>query len=474
MPITNSTGVLFGDTTAGSPFAEMMRELYSPAVIKQIVDPNAVRNLIKTVGPSEIDPMFQGKAVTFAARIGHAIGGNAQRAGGKLPTPTTETYDRYSVPIRTYRRRILVDPISGEASESRVASWLNVVTAEADGAMQAAERDLNRQACGNGSGKLAEVNDTATSATHDVRLDQYIEGVGSIETAKFNPTKFFKVGQPVAIIAPQDDTATADDPANDNLKVSTSVSSITDLDTVVFADSFTGVVGDWIVEASETGLTTGGAPVSADIAATAARAEMMGLNGILMDSHTNFAHYETGAGNSPTLVTDGQSLFQGADATATRNQASVFDNGGTLTPLTRELLLSTRMRIQERSNTSPDLMVMCYGMYSTFLALIMPQQYYVQSGTGPMATDIGFGTLTFDGMRAMFDRDFRTNAIGFLRTPGLFRLVLNNLSWWEGDGAMFSRLQDREKLQALLRGDENIGCTWRREHGILVDLSQAH
>lgn len=431
---SSAGGITYG---TGDFYDSILNDLFLPTMADTVIYPNA---LLKRL-PRD-STRVEGKNVVFPIHTDDSTGVTALGADGLLPAAGTESYERYSFPIKHIYVRMKFDGITMDASRSQMASWLKVVESEAKGKANALARQRQRMYHNDGSGRLCEILSPTgalfTNTTYTARINQGIESPSTCSSA---PTKFLKVGQPIAVMT-----------AAGAIKGIASVASIDSTSTFTVAnatnDGATNVAaGDWVTTVAALGATT-------DFTATkdtGYKNEPMGLAGIISD-----ADPATGS-------------FQGIDSDAAANswhRANILSNSGVLRPLTLRLMDEAWTRSIEIGDAVPTVLWGDFAMVRAYADLLIADRRFI----GTQTFDGGYDAVPYNGVPFLADRDMWANRIYMPDETDLRVHIMADPQWMDYDGSIYHRLSDKDAYQATMYCREELGTDTRDRHTALVDL----
>lgn len=407
-------------------FDAVLKEDYGPAIIEAL--PKKVELWDEF---SKEEEGFDGKRWVVDWNVLRSVGVGARRDGGNMPIAGNQTHvDQYVTPKFNYGRIQVTGPTIA-ASKSNKGAFAKAVASEIKGITRDLYNQLDRQMSGDGTGEIARIETSATSATMELKYAGASSGAISGEPG----TRWLQAGDLVLIgTAAQHSGATAD---------AFTVSSITDRDTVVMTTSASAISAADIV-------TFGSA---AALASTSYNAEIEGL----LCPVTNRA----GTYQNIALSTYTKAAIQYLDAAAAGGTAGV----------NRKLTWDLLQQAIDEANVygSINLLVADTSMRREILDLAKNDVRYI----GGKNLDAGYtGDLTFNGIRIKFCRNFKYNAImGIDKETWTLFTQGGGLNWMDDDGAILSRVSGGDAQEALLRTYCNLSCNLPAANFYLCDIS---
>lgn len=446
MAIDTSLGLQYGDTAASSYYTNILQDMFLPAMADAVIYPNT---LLKRLPRSSRH--VEGKLVKYPVHYDDATGVSAIAASGLLPDPDTEKFAQYAFDIRHLYVRLKFDGISKDATNTRIASWLNVLMYESEAKAKVMARARQRIFHNDGSGRLAEYASSSgftvgqAYAAAGVITPRINQGIESPATCTTSPMRWIKVGMILAFVA-----ASGTAPTTGTIKAVAAVTAVTATTfTIGTPLSVSGVsaVGDYIVTASQViaGLT---------LQSTAYRKEFMGIAGILSDA-------------DPDDGTAGG--FQGIDSdTITWLRATVLANSAVLRPVTAALIDLGWTTAIEIGDSTPSVMVSSFpGVRAIAQALLVDRRF-----VGTKTYDAGYEAITYNNVPIIADRDMYNNRLALLDETDLSMNVLADPQWMDMDGAVYSRLQEKDEYQATMFMREQLSSDMRKKHVLITDLQE--
>ena len=172
--------------------------------------------------------------------------------------------------------------------------------------------------------------------------------------------------------------------------------------------------------------------------------------------------------------------IQGASATpfetipsSGRWAAKVDDNAGTLRDLTDPMVLQMLARIRAGSAKMPDLaftrsgVVLKYSEQFLPLRRIMGQDVQLQGGFKPLTA------LQYAGgaIPVLEDLDCPNSRLFLINTSAFQMADLVGTNWFDGDGAQFLRVTDKDAIEGFIRKYWNLITIQRNALGVINDLN---
>ena len=365
---------------------------------------------------------FTGKKWIFGTKT--ATGGAAANAGANksLPAADVGKYDQGEATlIRTYTRMAL-DNLAIEVTKMQQGSYRPAVAETMADRLDAHDLEVNRQMFCGGDGKVALVSAGATSSTQTFGSDYGVTNGGA-------GVRHVNVGDAIQFYDTTGATLRAGGPF-------TVTSVNTSANTAVLSGAPATTTGDF---------------------ATKATADT--------DNKT--------AGEAQGLLASVATTAAFEQITHNRWQSTVDSNGGTLRDLTDSILIKNIATIRSASRKIPNLAVCRPGVvlkYSeTFLPLrrIMGQDIKLQGGYVPVTGLQHAGGV----IPVLEDLDCPESRLFLLNTEAFRMADLVGSEWFDGDGASFSRVVDKDSVEGFIRKYWQLITIQRNANGVITDLN---
>jgi hypothetical protein len=161
-----------------STINDLLKEVYEPRIQDQLQNETVT---IKRIEQSSdgVTESTGGKYVDFPVHVTRnpAIGYRAENT--QLPTAGNQGFASVHVPLKYGYGVFAVTAQAMQLSDTNTKAFAKALTEEQEDLKDDLVKDTNRIAFSDGSGVMANINDTATSATHNVDNAQYLE-VGQV------------------------------------------------------------------------------------------------------------------------------------------------------------------------------------------------------------------------------------------------------------------------------------------------------
>lgn len=355
----------------------------------------------------------------------HGIGARAEDAD--LPTSGNQGYTQAKVPMRYIYGRIRITGQIMKAAKSNKGSFVRAVQSEMQGLERDLSRDENRMLFRAGTGILARCGTTSNSTT--------------VTLATGTDMRWFEEGIIIDIL------------------VGTTGATITNGTEVTVT----------AVDKSAKTLTVAAA-VTTDSThyvyrSGARNAEMMGLDGIVNNIDPDDVD-GTNLGTTGGL----QSLPISSN---TWWKSIVEAMGGTLDS---SYMLKVIDEVEDKCGDEPTLIICQGGVRAEYVKTLLPDVRY----TGPAKKlDGGFSAVSYTGgsreIPIVVDRDcYPSTTMYFLNEDNLSFYRLADWDWMDEDGAILSRVQDKDAYEATVYCYKEFGTTARNSHGRLDTITVSY
>lgn len=366
--------------------------------------------------------LFTGRKWIFGVKL--ANGGGAANAGANfsLPPASQGKYDQGEATLaRTYTRMAL-DNLAIEVTKQQQGSYRPALAETMQDRLQAHDFEVNRQLYCMGDGTVSTIGSGATGTTQTLGTDYGVTNGGL-------GVRHITEGDMVAIYSSNfvtkrgTYTVTAVDAANDQITLDSSATTTT---------------GDRVVKATPD-----------------------------TDNHV--------AGEALGLllsVAAGGADFEAIPSTG-RWQSKVDSAGGSLRDLTDPMVLQMITEIRVASRKTPNLAITRSGVvlkYSEqFLPLrrIMGQDIELKGGFKPVT-----GLQYAGGVVPVLEDPDCPNSRLFMINTEAFRMAdLIGTGWFDGDGAQFLRVTDKDSIEGYIRKYWQLITVQRNANGVIEDLN---
>lgn len=395
-----------------STLSAILKDFYLPPVVEQL---NNKVLLFKRLDTSNEELRGNQAVVPLHTVRSGGIGPAGENVA--LPSAGSQGYAKAVYDIKPQYGRIRVTGLAMEKTATEAGAFLQALKSEIDGIRQDLQRDMARQAYGDGTGLIAQCG-TTTAANVVVLASKEALRKGHLY-----------IGMVVDIGTAADARAIAT--GRNITDVSISGTSIT-----IDGAAVTTSASHFVARSGAALATTGGAVAAGEInglsnLVSAAAATVGGIN-------------EASAGNS---------YWANQRDTATST-------------LTSDALVQNMNQVNLAGGELSS-MISTYGMQRKLFGLLQSQVRYVE----PMKIEGGFRTLEFNGQPFIADRDAPFGKI-FLLDERFIKVFANrDWHWLDEDGHILKWVTGFDAWEAVLARYLQIGVTRRNVHLIMSNLA---
>ena len=407
--------------TTRTTFDAALKEDYLPVVREQL---NDKAQFLMQVEQNSED--VEGRRAVLSLDVARNSGVGNRRDNSTLPTAGNDAFAEERVPVYTIYGRIeLTGPVMRAAKSDR-GSFARPLKHGQSRMVAHVKRDLNRQAFGDGTGAIAETTVSTTGQTTVL--------LAAATTAV--QMRQFEVGMLVDIGTLAELNAGSGGPTYGNAIVSVNASAKS---FVLTSNLGTATASGDFVARSGNGGALGGST----------QKEITGLQAIV-DS--------TGA------------LFN-VDPSSYPVWSSVEDTTGG-TP-TENLFAKVMHNIEISGGGNVDLIVCSDGVHRAFANNLTAQKRFastidLKGGYKELDVAAGGGSVPL-----VWDRDCPASSAYFLNKAHLTLFTQSDWEWMDDDGAVLSRVANKDAYEAVLYRDLELGTDKRNAHGKATGLTEA-
>ena len=397
----------------------ILKTFYLPPIRSQLNTSTVLLDRIRA-GSEQVS----GQDVVTPLMVGYSQGVGARSEDGTLPTARKSLYDTSTTQLKANYGRIQLSGHLMRATRDDRGSFVRAVGSEIQNMVDGLKQDYNRQCCGDGTGALATVNDST--------------GLGTPTDIVVSNTQYFKYDMPIVHYNGASAIGTA------------RVTDINDdTNTLTFASAATGtwVNGQPIYRGNAT--TEAGGTNNKD-------AEIMGLTGIC----------DTGTlqGIDPTAAIGRSGVTGSVDSKASYWKTAKKDSS--TTTLTLSAMQDCFTAVEKKAG-SVNLLVTSYELRDIYATLLESQRRYVNV----MELESGFKGLEYNGQPLIPDKDCPEKHMFFLDTGALSFQKKGDWDWMDMDGAIWSRVADKEAYEATIVLESQLVTTARNRSAVMTALT---
>ena len=366
--------------------------------------------------------LFTGRVWIFGVKM--QVGGGSANAGANfsLPPAAHGTYDQGQANLaRTYTRMAL-DNLAIEVTKMQQGSYRPALAETMSDRLEAHDLEVNRQLFCNGDGKVTSVSSIAGAViTAGTDFDVTNGGLGVRHVTPGDMVAFY----------------------SSNMSTKRGTANVLSKDPVAGTFTVDAVPGGTVA----TDVVVKATPDTDNFVAGEALGLLASIQGA---SGSNFENIPSSG--RWTSYTD--------------------TNGGTLRQLTDPMVLQAIESIRASSRKVPNLAVCRPGVslqYSEqFLPLrrIMGQDVELKGGFKPVTALIFAGGY----IPVLGDLDCPNSRLFLINTDSFRMADLIGTGWFDGDGAQFLRITDKDAIEGFIRKYWNLITVQRNANGVIADL----
>ena len=259
---------------------------------------------------------------------------------------------------------------------------------------------------------------------------------------------------------------------NDGTGILTVCGTTTASTTVVVASTKylrPGMAIDVIVSADG---TTGTGAVARSVVSVASATTFV-ISGAAITTDATFAVYISGSRNIEVMGLQGicsaTSTIQGlAPGTYAWWKATVLANAGTPRAITEGLMQTAIDTTETSSDGTTKAILTSFGVRRAYQALLTTNRRYEAT----LDLKGGRKALDYNGLPLIADKDAPTGKVFFLDTDYLKVYQLSDIDWMSEDGAILSRVANKDSYGAVLYRYLELGCSSRNSQTLLSDITE--
>lgn len=383
----------------------ILKEVYGPRIENQLQN--------ECVGPKRIERTSEGvtskvggKYVDFPIKVKRNSGIGYRAEGAQLPAAGQQGYAEVHVGLKYGYGRVRYTGQLMELAQTNVQAFTSAVEAENEGLKDDLVKDSARIFYGDGSGLMASLTTTATSATQSVDNSQYLS-----------------VGDKVDVLTRSNGSATG------GLTNTEVVSVNYDTHEVVFGSSFTAATTQGVYRTGSYG-----------------------------NEPTGLAKIIAASGSLHTVDPSSVPLWA----------ATVVANSGTPRPLSEGLMIQTCDKIRVKGGKT-SVIFTSLGVRRSYFNLLTQQRRYTDTKSfdgGFTGLPFNYGTE----IPVVEDVDHKPGSMDFVEEDKLKIYRSKEWHWMDDDGHVLKWVTDYDSWEGLMRQYSEMGTSQRNAHGSLTDL----
>jgi len=439
---------------------EALKTFYLPGAVEQLNHSKPMADLLEV---NEED--VEGTDATIEMHYGRTTGIGARADGGDLPDANYQKHKKATVPMKYVYGRVSFTGPTIKATKSDRGSYARVIDREVKGLIEDLGKEVNRMFWGIGYGVLARwrSSESTTSYTlqkrytgNDVAADGFASTFGAKYLEEMNNAVpvVFTASATVATVLTVDAT---------NIAVS-AITTGTNYDTVTCTNpDVTEAAGTFYVRPGNL------ATCNASTAAGAQRYEPMGLRGIVTDQDLDEIICYDGTNTGFTVNDPLQGLAVATYTWFTANVDSLSTRYSGQRSLTFSMMDKMFDRVEKKAGKDygPDSIWTTRAIRREYLELCRIDRRAVNT----MTLDGGWKAVEYNGIPLLVDDDAVDGEMYFLTLKDLQVYRMSDYEWMQKDGAVLSRISDKDAYEAVLFRYHELGCQRRNSQGVICDLA---
>jgi len=394
--------------------SDALKQDYQPTIREQL---NNINVTLSQIEKNTEDT--EGLEAILSLHVTRNSGVGARAEGGTLPTAGAQGYKKSTIDLRRNYGRIQVSGPVIRAMRTNKGAWVRAVESETKGVVKDLKRDVNRQVNGTSDGVIGNLGTTTASTT--------------VVASNFTAVQMRQIENGMVI-----DIGTVASPT-----------TIASARTVSAVD-----------RAAKTFVISGAAVTTSS-------------------SHYVFRSGAGGDGSSQKELTGLQTIVKASgtlfdvDPATYSDWASYVDNVSSNRAPTDTLFEKAMDETNISSGQDHWMVVTSHGVSRNYAAQLKAQKRFantndLKGGFKGLAieTPVGSATLTVD-------RDHPNNEATGLATDHLVEFMASEWEFMDEDGAVLSRVVDKDAYEATLFKYHELATDQRNTHFRLTDLSEA-
>ena len=440
-----------------STVTEILKTDFKPRVRAQLNNATVLHGFVKK------DPeAYQGSEAKLALHNSRNVGTGARREGAKLPVAGNQGYANAKFGVAYLYGGISLTGPSMKATRNDVGAYVRGLHSEMVGLTKDLKVDMNRQLWHDGTGVLTHTLANSAGATNDVEVES---------------TKFIKVGMQIMIV---------DKDAVVKAVGRTVTVVIDDNNFTIDGGTITWAVGQLVI-GGVNGTDADGARDIGSATLFRDKLEMWGLEAICSDVNPGRLRSAT-LGTAVGLGGFDQGIVSGQFGQIDRNANSFWRSNflttqprGTAAVSPRDLEMDLMQHAYDLSDIEadeePGLILGNHALKRRYAALLQADKRYPSGGE--ITLDGGYKALEFNGTALTADKDASLTATPqklerfyFLVPSTLKFLIMADWQWMDEDGAMLSRVSNKDQYEATMFSYQDFACDRPNANTVLDNVKE--
>ena len=445
---------------ASTEFAAAMKTRYIEPLNDNVFRSRVLLN--RLIKKENFDMSGNDAVISIISARNPSVGSRADAdgSGPKIPDAGAQTYNKATFQMAYHYGRGQVSGIVKRKSRDKAGAFAQALNTEMEGLMESLPDDLNRQVCGDGSGRAATCSAITAHSTQTTATGIYV-------SADHVDHMTCRIGDRVHV----DDisVSSAWGPATGGTVVDITLNAVTsgaNKAHLIEISAATGQTFEVGVDALYFGANTSANLIAAD---SSRAQELIGLQAIIDDGAIG------GDRSDPIeaaeLATASLS-YGGIDRTSNAFwRAQVMHNptsAGTLRPATEKLFLQAILTSEYQHGGKGLEGYCCPSMWGTIGQIQTGNRIY---NDFRQTVEMGFEYIVINGVKIFADRDLPDGMVMFIAMDDIFILSQNGYEMLTDDGNVLRMANlDRDAWQFTLNRDIQLGARRLRTSVSVRDL----
>jgi hypothetical protein len=360
-----------------------------------------------------------GRQFVFPVQFGTSQGVGARGENIHLPDPGFGEYEQALGNVKYLYSTLFITGQSIAATANNKAAFADALKTALRDAREGLRQDVQRQTWGDGTGALGVVAEAASATDTIAVTDPYGLSYVQADLDNQEKTKLFRRNMNVYF---------------GGEGIYARIIGVNGNGTITLNAPVTVPAGTVIYRGDGTGRTS-------------VNNEITGISGLLQAT-----------GSYLGLPRDGfpewqANLMQLGDGT-----------GGDISEESMRIAMDTA---EINGTAGPDLIVTSHKVRRRYEALLQSQRRF----TTPMKLQGGYNAIEFDGLPMVVDKDIPPQRMYFLRVADIHWMVMEDYNWMERDGAVLSRVEDKDAYKAVLYSYRDLITTRPANQSVIFDIT---
>jgi hypothetical protein len=410
----SARNVIYDKGGASSTINGLLKDDY---VLNQIID--TVNKSTALLSKIKSEKTTAGRKFIFPVQFGVSQGVGSRAENKTLPDYGFGEYEQATGNVKYLYSTLMITGQSIAATKGSKAAFADVLKQALKDARDGLKLDVQRQVWSDGTGIIAEASGTHTATTTLTVKNPFGLSYSSADPlTNDQKTRLFKRNMNLYIDASSDQQA--------------AVTAINSDGTVTLGSAITAADGDNIYRGDS----------SSDSTRSSKDNEIEGVLAMVQTTGT----------------------YLGLDRTGKPEwQGNVIQLGDSISEEAMRIVADT---VAINGTAEPNLLITDFKTRRRYEALLQSQKRF----TSPMQLEGGFKALEFDGMPLVVDKDAPPQRLWALNTEDIVWMVMEEFDWMDRDGAVLTRVANKDAYEATLFGYKNLACKRPANQAVLYDI----